>query len=218
MIKVHIDINEVLRYLGVGRNKADMKLKLYISECIKEILDIAYPMYVYKMFDLKFTDEYAWIKQTNTLLMGKDINRYLNGCFKCAVMGATLGISVDKRIRYYKSYDLTRSFVLDACATALIENVCDKVQEEIKLIAKEEYHLNIMPRYSPGYGDFPLDIQPDLLNILEANRIGLTVNDNLIMIPRKSVTAIIGLKDKGVSVNMGCESCLKRDSCNFRRE
>jgi cobalamin-dependent methionine synthase I len=51
-------------------------------------------------------------------------------------------------------------------------------------------------RYSPGYGDWNLDVQPEILATLDSGRIRLTSNISHILIPEKSVTAIIGIKDK----------------------
>ena len=49
-------------------------------------------------------------------------------------------------------------------------------------------------RFSPGYADFPLEVQPKLLEILDApRRIGLTVSPSLLLIPTKSVTCILGV-------------------------
>lgn len=217
VIKMYVDKDEVLRYLGVNWKKADANLVAFVDDCIREILDVAQPKYSYRIFDLKFENEDILIDETNTLLEGKSIKKHLCNSSKCAAMGATLGIFVDKKIQYYKSYDLTRSLVLDACGTALIESICDEIEEKIKDIAKKEYGLNITSRYSPGYGDFPLSIQPELLNILETNRFGLTVNEQLIMIPRKSVTAIIGLQEREELFERGCQNCLKNSSCIYRR-
>ncbi|MBR3258643.1 MAG: vitamin B12 dependent methionine synthase, partial [Eggerthellaceae bacterium] len=47
----------------------------------------------------------------------------------------------------------------------------------------------------PGYGDLPLEVQPDLLGLLDASRrLGITLSDSLLMSPTKSVTAIVGLR------------------------
>lgn len=218
VIKVYIDINEVLRYLGVSPEKADKKLKSDVQEGIKEILSKAQPRYVYNIFDLDFECEYVHIKETNINLSGNSIRDHLRDCKKCALFAATLGVSVDKIIRYYSRFDITKSLILDACATTLIESFCDEIESKIKNIAKEKYRLNITSRYSPGYGDLSLEVQPDLLNILGSNKIGLTVNDNLIMIPRKSVTAIIGFKEKKELFNdVKCINCYKRSDCVYRR-
>jgi cobalamin-dependent methionine synthase I len=111
-------------------------------------------------------------------------------------MAVTLGNLVDAKIRYYEKFNLTKALILDACATVIIESACDEIQEEIK---KEALKTNkgITYRYSPGYGDFPIDIQKKILDILEAQKkIGLSVTEDSILIPRKSVTAVIGFQDR----------------------
>lgn len=76
----------------------------------------------------------------------------------------------------------------------------------------------LRPRFSPGYGDFPLDCQQRLLDSLEAGkRIGIKLTDSLLMMPSKSVTAVMGVSKKPYRCDVkGCESCGKRD-CLYRR-
>lgn len=214
---MNIDENEVLRYLGVNPKLANFKLRAYVKDGIEEILKVAYPKYVYTILDIDTIEEKILLKGTNVYLEGNSIKKHLKDCFKCALMGVTLGPLVDRKIEYYKSWDLTRSFVLDACGTALVERVCDEVQHKIQYIANEKYKLNITSRYSPGYGDLPLSIQPKLLKLLKCDRIGLTVTEQMIMIPRKSVTAIIGLKEDLEPFNISCENCSQVDECIYKK-
>ena len=213
-----IDKDEVLRYLGINPKKADNKMLAYINDCIEENLQESNPKYIYKIFDLSFQRESILIEGTNLYLKGRDIKAHLEHSLKCVLFAATLGSSIERRIGHYKSYDLTRILVLDACATALIESVCSEIEEEIKGIGQREYGLNITSRYSPGYGDLSLNIQPKLLDVLEAHRIGLTVTEDLIMIPRKSVTAIIGLQKEKGSFTGTCRKCTNRGNCPYRKE
>lgn len=78
----------------------------------------------------------------------------------------------------------------------------------------------ITSRFSPGYGDLSLDIQRNFISVLEADRtIGLTASANNILIPGKSVTAIVGLTDKiDETENTGCINCSKYPECQFRKE
>lgn len=215
---MYIEENEVLRYLGVSPKRANSDLRVYVYDCIEEILKVAYPKYVYNILDLEINEGNILLKGTDIYLEGENINKHLDNCFKCALMGVTIGALVDRKIEYYKNYDLTRSFVLDACATALVESICDEVQEEISSIAKKEYKLKITSRYSPGYGDFSLNIQSKLLNVLKADKIGLTVTEEMIMIPRKSVTAIIGLKEQKESFEISCKNCSSKNNCIYKKD
>ena len=74
-------------------------------------------------------------------------------------------------------------------------------------------------RFSPGYGDYPIELQKDFLRILDAQRkIGLTVNDNFMLVPTKSVTAVLGLSKNPIEQKKrGCAVCNMRDKCKYRR-
>lgn len=61
-------------------------------------------------------------------------------------------------------------------------------------------------RYSPGYGDWPITVQPLVAAALDtARRAGLCVTDSNLMTPRKSVTALLGVSDHPVRGHLaGC--------------
>ena len=82
--------------------------------------------------------------------------------------------------------------ILQATGAMYIEELVDITNSEIKKIA-EAAGLNTKPRYSPGYGDVPLQVQKDFFRLLPCTRIGLTLMDTLIMAPEKSVSAFVGL-------------------------
>ena len=76
-----------------------------------------------------------------------------------------------------------------------------------------------MPRFSPGYGDLPLTAQREMFRMLECEkRIGVYLNESLLMSPSKSVTAIVGLGGEDENCTRStCRECGKAD-CAFRRE
>ena len=218
---MNINKSEVLRYLGHKNQDIDEELDQLIDLCIKEVEDTSRPAYTYKVFDVEVTKENEIaVVGTNLILKGKDIYNHLKDAKRCAIMAATLGIVIDNTIRITGKRDVTKSFILDSCATEMIEKVCDKVEAEIIEQAKSEgFKTNF--RYSPGYGDLPIDIQGEVVSILNANKtIGLTTTTSSILIPRKSVTAIVGFLEPDVKVSKkkNCGTCNLRKTCNFRRE
>ena len=216
-----INKNEVLRYLGHKNQEIDDELNGLIELCIKEVQELTRPLYTYKIFDIEvIAENEIKVHGTNLLLKGKDIYNHLKDAKRCAIMAATLGISMDNKIRITGKMDMTKSFILDATATDMIEKVCDKAEAEIIEQAKSEgFKTNF--RFSPGYGDLGMDIQGEIISILNANKIlGLTTTTSSILIPRKSVTAIVGFlePDAEVSKKRNCGICNLRKTCNFRRE
>lgn len=136
---------------------------------------------------------------------------HLEGCEESVLMAATLGAQADQLIRRAEASDTLRAAVLHACAAAKIEAYCDEVQASIPQALR--------PRFSPGYGDFPLEAQQILLNLTQANKhIGLYLTDGCMLVPTKSITAVMGL---GPAIahcpSDKCLRCPKLD-CAYRGE
>ncbi|MGO5076138.1 methionine synthase [Clostridium sporogenes] len=214
---LNIDKNQILRYLGYRGQEISNEIHSLIEECIKEIKTLVSLRSTYKYSKVQINNQVNLI-DIDLKLEGKDIIRHLEKSNRCCVMAATLGSEVDRKILYYEKINMTKAVILDACATTAIEEYCDFIENEIKKEAVEN-ELNINWRYSPGYGDLDISIQRNLLKSLDAEKIiGLTVSSHNILIPRKSVTAIIGIIPKEVIVKKkSCNQCNKFDSCKFRK-
>ena len=137
--------------------------------------------------------------------------RHVKGCDTVLLMGATLGSRVDAAIRRLALISVAEGAAAQAVAAALIESYCDEVQAQA-----ETGGLLQRPRFSPGYGDWPLEEQCQLFAVLNcAKRIGLTLTDGLMMAPSKSVTAIIGLSEDAACVQNKCMTC-SNINCPYR--
>ena len=221
---INIDKNEVLRYLQYKNQNIDDDLNNIIDNCIHLTREVTNPRYTYKICTIdkektKACENTVFLKDECIKFESKDIYNLLIDCDECILMSATLGLEIEREIRKLTYTELTKGIIVDACATTAIEEVCDIVQENMEksLFDKGKY---ITMRYSPGYGDLSIDKNKDIINILNGqNRIGLTVSDSGIMIPRKSVVAIIGISNKEIkNRKRTCENCSNRHSCKFKKE
>ena len=132
------------------------------------------------------------ISFADVTLNSRDLTTNLTGCTKVALLAATIGPQVDALIRRHSTVNPVYASILQATGAMFIEEVVDLVNDEIKKIAASQ-GLKTKPRYSPGFGDVPLEVQKDFFRLLPCTRIGLTLMDTLIMAPEKSVTAFVGL-------------------------
>jgi len=197
MIKLHGDKKEALRYLGYKGQNITPEMENQIDLTLKEGLSLAVPSSVYLVFDTEKTEDGIRLKDTELILSGENINSFLSGAEKCAVMAVTIGHKIDSAIgRYERTGKITNALLLDCVATALVEELADKVNSEIEQKAQKE-GFYCKHRFSPGYGDFPLETQKRIIPLLSCEkRIGVTLNDACLMSPRKSVTAVIGFFKK----------------------
>ncbi len=196
---------ETIRYLGGSKVNPNEKIETMMDICEQQILSLAKPKYLYKVISLPF----------EKIVTGNDIENLLTGCDKAVVMCATLGNDIDKLIRSTQISDMAKAVVIDSMANVAIEQLCNKVDE---LIIQTYPNLYMTYRFSPGYGDYHIKMQKFILNLLDAQRkIGLTTNDNFLLIPSKSVTAVAGLSKKPIKQkNRGCVCCNMRASCKYK--
>ena len=197
--------NEALRYLGY-KGEPDNITALLLERAEKAFSEIA-PAFCYKVMHKE---------ECERLLSGGDIRNHLRGCEKIIIFAATLGIAAERLIRTAEVSDMAYAVVLDAYGSAFIENFCDKCEKEMK----ERTGGFFTWRYSPGYGDYPISLQSEFIRFLSADKqIGLTVTENHILIPRKSVTAVIGISDNNpIAEKSGCDSCGMKETCNYRKD
>ncbi len=213
-----IDKNEVLRYLGHRGQEYSEEIDIKIDFLIENAYSACNPKSIWGVFEPELSDK-VYLKGTSIALEGKDIFNHLKDAKKIAVLAVTLGINAEREILKFQQFDMVSAVISDAVFDAYIESVADSVQDEIENFAKKQ-NLFINSRFSPGYGDFPLDIQKGIADVLNLGKtIGLTVTESNLLIPRKSVTAVIGLFDEvQQKIKCGCENCNLKDKCKSKRE
>lgn len=211
-----VDRAEALKFMGYGSAMPDSSFTERIDRAEKELLSSARPRFIWKVLDISDRQENFCIAG-EIKLTGNAICEHLADCTEAVFMAATLSAHCDMLIKKAQARSMTDALITDALASAGIEQICDKAEA---LIRKELSGKYMTWRFSPGYGDLPLDLQEDILSLLDAQRkIGLTATDSLMLIPTKSVTAIIGVSDKPLpKKRQGCAYCNMRDRCQFRKK
>ncbi len=177
---------DILLYSGC-RNCEDPKLRALCNECLEELASAINLKAVYAEVSVNFEGNFAdfgFYKAES-----KSLKTFLSGCNKAYIFAATIGIGADRIINKYSTLSPSKAVITDGCATAAIECWCDYLCREVFRVPDQE-------RFSPGYGDLPLDMQPKILSYLSTSlNIGLSMTDSMLLTPTKSVTAIVKEKD-----------------------
>ncbi len=177
-------------------NKQELALRLKtdvnfenetINECKIELLKVVDCKYAYVEVPIE-------LLENNIVDLGfvkvKSSNLYNNllGCKSAFVFSVTLGIGVDRLLAKFNVSSPSKHFITDGISSAFAESFCDYVD---KMIGENK---KTKPRFSPGYGDLPIEIQPEILTVLSADKtLGITLNESYLMTPVKSITAIMGV-------------------------
>lgn len=180
---ITIDNNEAAVRLKVPRNYTDST----VTKCRERLLSVIKYKYAYVEIPVE-------LKENRICVLGdfsvesRDLCRVLTDCNTAYIMGATIGIEVDRLITRLHITSPSEAFITDGLASAAAESLAEYADTALRGNEKKPM------RFSPGYGDLPLDIQPDILKMLNAEyTLGIKLNKSLLMTPLKSVTAVMGI-------------------------
>ena len=210
-----LDIEEALRYLGAGPD-APEELRQQVETMALRLTAALSPSYVFRMCGLEKRENGIYLTDTEVCLTGRMATKMLAQCDRAVLLACTLGAEFDAMLRMEQVRDMGQAVILDACGGAWVEAGCDAAEEELRTRLPGVY---LTDRFSPGYGDLPLETQPAICAALDAaRRVGIHVSDSLLMNPVKSVTAVIGISDQPQMARIrGCGYCSMRERCQLRK-
>ncbi|MBR5970697.1 MAG: Vitamin B12 dependent methionine synthase activation subunit [Lachnospiraceae bacterium] len=193
-----VNRKEIAHYLGIHGASPDAQTEEVIEDCLRELSAKVNPKHVFRTYPLALVppaseEEVPLLHFADIGVQSRDLSRNLAGCDEVLLFGATLGDGADFLIRRYEKTRMSRALVMQASAAAMIEAYCNEINDawEAEYAAKG---FSLKPRFSCGYGDFALEHQKDFLRVLELEkRLGIRLTDGCLMVPTKSVTAVIGI-------------------------
>lgn len=210
-----INPDETRRYAGL--NKApDFNKKTILAAC-REVLYVAEPRGSWEMYDYDAVNGIV-LAEKPFYLEGKKVTKHLCKATKVVIMAVTIGEAVEEEIsRRFQDGEYTLAVLMDAAATTAVEQVADSIEKAVDQKISMQGLIRRW-RFSPGYGDWPIEAQPRMLELSKAAEIGLGATSSLMLNPRKSVTAIIGLVPKTEDTAPEKQSCkfCPNPTCNFR--
>ena len=208
-----LDEKEVRRY-----SRAEKIEQSLIDSAISDAIIYANPHGIFNIFDYDYKSSNIIFDNKNIFLRGSSIKKHLDLCEKVSILAVTIGEDIENEISNASAKgNYTHALLLDAAATEAVEESADLLEKIIEREANREGFF-LTSRFSPGYGDFPLTMQEEILELAMGRKIGISLTSSLMLTPRKSITAIIGFKrENNTHKNHDCDKCDKTD-CNFRNK
>ena len=189
-----IDRKEVFRYAGV--KEADSALDEMLDACLALAQDGFTYRACYAVYPITRTE--------NGLSFGffttdsRDLAKNLAGCHAVLVLATSVGRTIDRLVLREGVKSPARALLLDALGTERVESLADALCYDLAKKYEGE-NCVLRPRFSPGYGDLSLAAQKAIFSVLDLpKRLNVTLNDSLLMSPKKSVTAFVGIARKEI--------------------
>jgi hypothetical protein len=178
---------EVLRYAGA--RQAGDEVTALLEECVAELCGALCYKVAYITLSCTVSGDIcdfgAFCVRSSMLA------RNLAACSRVLIFAATLGAAPDRAIARYGVISPAKALMMQAIGAERIEALCDLFCGEYA----REHGVTLGARFSPGYGNLSLEVQRDIFRLLQCpTRLGLCLNESLLMSPAKSVTAFVGVK------------------------
>lgn len=179
-------MSDAAKYLGI--KNPDAQTIKDISEAEKTASSLT-PTITKAEFCVKTEKDGILLSGTDVILKGTLAKSKFDCCRKIVVVLATLGLQSEILLARTFALSPKKGIVLDAVYTDLLEKLLDETEKELE----KEYGC-IQKRISCGYGDLPICTQKQLFDLIDGERLGVKMNECFMLVPNKSVIALIGVK------------------------
>ena len=196
-IPFEIEEKRVLRELRIPKIKYVKELKEEgVAKAIKQAIDTAYTLIhgraCYKTFRVVDVGKDRVITDASeSIFLGSNMVKLLARSDYATLLATTVGPELERKVDHLKKTHTADAYFLDVVGGWMADYMADRVDAIVQSEVTRSGYGRTM-RYSPGYGDWDLTVQKELLGLVEAKSIGVTCTDTFILQPRKSVTAVIG--------------------------
>ncbi|MFC2091300.1 hypothetical protein ACFLTD_00825 [Elusimicrobiota bacterium] len=182
------EILKILKYNSSKNTSISADLENLMQTQMEKAYELIFPSVIYSTFFIKNSEITETVKNEITLGSSK-ITKLITESYAFTLIAATIGSKLEEEVDRLKQKDINKALVLDAIGSEAVEQSANFVggilREEA---AKNECYINM--RFSPGYGDWPVEASWKILKFIDMHRIDITISKDGILIPRKSITGI----------------------------
>jgi len=223
-IKLKIDEEEVLRYQGYSKNKVKNPSEV-ILQITREEIERGYclfePKGIYSKLMIKNISSEGRINLENGLHL--EINNFmlnlLRGTSYLAFGLSTIGNHLEEKVaELFAKNEYPKAIALDAVGTVASKFLSNYVKSLVCQEAKER-NFQTTKYFSPGSGDWYINQQKIIFQIIPADKIGVKLTESYMMVPKKSLSWVIGIGKEIIIPSKGNDSCkiCLAENCQFRK-
>ena len=214
-----VDADAVLR--GQGVNPAIIRgrsprLVSVAEHAIREGSHLIMPEVLYRRLAVERVVHERITLKGGGGLQGKLLAQHLAPASEVAVILCTIGDALEALASETISHDPVLGFALDGLGSAYVEALanaaCRRFEDEAKAAA-----LQTSIPLSPGMMGWSVeDGQPQIFGLLRSEEIGVRVTPSWVMLPRKSLSMVLGIGTGMVEAGKTCDYCMLRETCRHQ--
>ena len=219
-VNVHLKLSNILRRQGIGATSARPEMKSITKELLGEVrkLHLLKPSFAYNIYSITSIDHDELLLEANLALHGWLLPSFLSDAGQVSVAVCTIGPALEEKVTKYASKKETlRSLLLDGIGSAAVDSLSQEVCR-FMLHEASSHGYQVSSPLNPGMPGFPLKEQRQLMKMVPAQDIGLTLTKSGIIVPRKSESMVFGMGPnmKHWTQAERCAHCPLYEFCPYR--
>jgi len=214
----YIDREDVIRYLGYrAGHKVPARVSTLIDRHIQDASWLIEPQCSYVIKDVERV-EGTRVFLEDVIFESRVIAQLMQRCQKAAIFAVTIGGLLELKVkRLVEKRQVLEAAIVDAIGSDAADKLAETIHSQIGEIASAQ-GLNVSLRFSPGYCDWDIAQQKMVFQAMNGHSLGIRLTDSCLMVPRKSVSGIIGMSSCNGELEKWnpCKTCDQSD-CPGRR-
>jgi len=209
--------SEVARYAGGSRYRPDAKLEAEIADILSMAAGLVTPGAAYGFHRIRQVLDEDAIRLEGGIKVKLPVSGRWDETQYLAAVVITIGKALEEEVKVlHAGGDWVRALFLDAAGVALLKSLDSKMVERLRKQV-EKLGLHLACRMGPGLNDVPLELQRQLFRLVDPSALGVHINDQLVMMPAKSVSFFARLAQRPVQAGsaFNCRRC-ELKSCIYR--
>lgn len=132
------------------------------------------------------------------VLRGRRLAASLRGATSVRIFVATIGDALENAAsRYMEDGEALHGYLMDRIASLAVESLAENHERYLRDFYAPRGE-SVSARLSPGYCDWPVEEQRKLARVIPFSRAGVRLTESCMMVPKKSISAIVGIGPKGL--------------------
>ena len=149
-------------------------------------------------------------------LSGALLAKHMSGVQEVVIVLCTIGEALEHRAANVAREDAVYGLALDGVGSAGVEalanTACSLIEEQA---ADKDFQATIP--LSPGMVGWPVEQgQPQIFDILDGSEIGVRLTESMMMVPRKSLTFVLGIGRELLAGGRTCDYCSLKETCRYQ--
>lgn len=216
---LHVDVDSVLRGQGadpsVIRARKPRLLKL-AERALADARPLLHPQAHIRRFNVAGLRHEKLTLTNGAVLQGPLIGQHLGRAKEVVAILATIGYELEDHVSELSATDLLYALALDGVGSAATEALSNGVCATLEREARAQGMETTIP-LSPGMEGWSVELgQPQIFSLFEEDKISIALRPSGLMLPRKSLSMVLGVGPDVAQSGSTCDYCSMRETCRYQ--